>query len=186
MLYFLQADRPDSECLRDTLPTVCATSDGVHGSPSLSTLITHTTSPTLRSIVSPLLAAVMIGKGLSRPDPTQIDQMVTIGNQIQTNQIGALVTCTKSVSNGKLRLGSNAAAGHTLYHVLPPHRINRLYAHLLCIHPCHAGPPDLRPGDPKQAPHSQQMKTAIKTLAIATVMVLVLLQVHYCIGTFSY
>ena len=144
------------------------------------------TSPTLRSIVSPLFAAVMIGKGLSRPDPTQIGGLVTIGNQIQTNQIGALVTCTKSVRIGKARLGSNAPAGHTLYHVLPPHRINRLYAHLLCIHPCHAGPPDLRPGDPKQAPHSQQMKTAIKTLAIATVMVLVLLQVHYCIGTFSY
>ena len=106
MLYFLQADRPDSECLRDTLPTVCATSDGVHGSPSLSTLITHTTSPTLKSIVSPLLAAVMIGKGDARPDPTQIDQMVTIGNQIQTNQIGALVTCTKSVRIGKARLGS--------------------------------------------------------------------------------
>ena len=144
------------------------------------------TSPTLRSIVSPLFAAVMIGKGLLWLVQTQIGGLVTIGNQIQTNQTRALVTCTKSVRHGKARLGSNAPAGHTLYHVLPPHRINRLYAHLLCIHPCHAGPPDLRPGDPKQAPHSQQMKTAIKTLAIATVMVLVLLQVHYCIGTFSY
>ncbi len=30
------------------------------------------------------------------------------------------------------------------------------------------------------------MKTAIKTVAIAIVMILVLLQVHYMIGTFSY
>jgi hypothetical protein len=35
MLYFLQADRPDEKNLFDTLPTVCATSDGVYGSPPL-------------------------------------------------------------------------------------------------------------------------------------------------------
>ena len=144
------------------------------------------TSPTLRSIVSPLLAAVMIGKGVSRPGQSQNGPMVKNGNDHQTNQIGAPITCTKLVRIGKARLGSNSAAGHTLYHVLPPHRINRLYAHLLCIHPCHAGPPDLRPGDPKQAPHSQEMKTAIKTLALAIVIVTACLAVHYAIGTFSY
>jgi hypothetical protein len=41
-------------------------------------------------------------------------------------------------------------------------------------------------GDPNQTPHSEEMKTAIKTLAIATVIVIACLAVHYMIGTFSY
>ena len=64
------------------------------------------TSPMLRSIVSPLLAAAMIGKGVSRPDPTQIGDAVKNGNDHQTNQMRALVTCTDPVKIGKARLGS--------------------------------------------------------------------------------
>ena len=47
------------------------------------------------------VAAVMIGKGLLRLAPTQIGDMVSIGNTIQTNQTRALFSCTDPVSGGK-------------------------------------------------------------------------------------
>ena len=59
------------------------------------------TSPMLRSIVSPLLQVVMIGKGVSRPDQTQIGDAVKNGNDHQTNQMSAPITCTEPVTVGK-------------------------------------------------------------------------------------
>ena len=44
---------------------------------------------------------VVAGKGVPRPGSSQNGPMVKNGNQIQTNQMRAPITCTKSVRVGK-------------------------------------------------------------------------------------
>ena len=83
--------------------------------------------------------------------------MVSNGNENQTNQTGALITCTESVTNGKPRLGSRIPAACDLYQPLPAAAIKYTY-----------------------------MKTAFRVIAIAIVIVTACLIVHYCLGTFSY
>ena len=88
-----------------------------------------------------------------------------------------------TVRNGKLRLGgrSPVTAGH--YQLLPPHRINRLYAHIFHSLLHHTRGPGLCPMHPQQVP---AMKKTLKTLAVAVALSSAALLVHYLIGSMSY
>ena len=84
---------------------VCATLDGV---PPFSAVITPTTlchptacPPMPRSIVSPLSAAVMIGKGGARPAQTQIGRLVTIGNDRPDQTKTTIQLCRTGKKSGK-------------------------------------------------------------------------------------
>ena len=84
--------------------------------------------------------------------------MVSNGNENQTNQTGALITCTESVTNGKPRLGSRIPAACDLYQPLPAAGIK----YTLMKHPL------------------------VKTLLLATVMILGATVLHYLMGSMSY
>ena len=87
------------------------------------------------------------------------------------------------VTIGKLRLGSRTpvTAGH--YQLLPPHRINRLYAHIFHSLLHHTRGPGLCPIHPQQV---SAMKKAVKTLAVAVALSSAALALHYLIGSMSY